>query len=156
MADRKAELRETLVRANDALLTVLHSLSGEEWNLPSPNDGWSAKDTLAHITSIEARERSQIRAILGEGEFPLDDVNTFNERMVTERKGWAVDQLLAELRGSREQTLAVLDGLSEADLDRAFDHPRRGRLSIGYIYEHIAEHAGRHAEEIASVRAPSA
>ncbi|MBM2810802.1 MAG: Maleylpyruvate isomerase family mycothiol-dependent enzyme [Chloroflexi bacterium] len=155
MADRRSALRDTLKVANDALLATLNTLDSPEWNSPSPNDGWSAKDTLAHITSIEERERMQIRAILGEGEFPTDDVNIYNERMIAERRGWTVEQLLAELAKSREATLAILDGIGEEDLDHYFDHPRRGRLTVAGIYEHIAEHTGRHAADIAAVRPTS-
>jgi uncharacterized protein (TIGR03083 family) len=152
MTDRRAELRATLVEANDALQTALASLTAAEWLSPSPNDGWSAKDTLAHLTSIEARQRVQILAILGQGSFPVDDVNVFNERMVAERRSWTVEQLLDELSTGRAETLAILDRIGDEDVDRYFDHPRRGRLSIAYVYEHMAEHTTTHAEDITAVK----
>src|SRR5258708_18768235 len=43
---------EGLRAERDATLTIMKSLTDEEWNAPSDCDGWAVRDVVAHMASI--------------------------------------------------------------------------------------------------------
>lgn len=150
MPDRLAELRAEILAAHRDLLGALDGFSAEDFQRSTPNEGWTVKDTLAHLCTIEDRLRSQIRSVLDTIPFPTENVNDFNDRKVTERRSWTVDQLRTELEQERAITLALLDSLCEEDLDRFFDHPTRGHMTPERVLRNIPDHMRRHTQEIAA------
>ena len=146
---RLEELRTSMVEAHKALVSALDGFSRAELDRPSSNEGWSAKDTLAHLATIEDRQRQQVRAALdGTPWTPTDDINTYNERKVAERRNWPLDQVLEELEHEHHATLSLLDQIEEADLDRPFNHPRRGPMTIHQMFGHMPEHTQMHTAEV--------
>src|SRR5688500_3724919 len=55
MADRKQALIESVETARWEVLEATAGFTAEQWSRASANEGWSAKDTLAHLSSIEGR-----------------------------------------------------------------------------------------------------
>jgi len=155
VADRRAELRENVVQAHQALTETLDTLQGGDWERLSPNEGWTAKDTLAHLSSIEARQRTQVRAILEGGTYPTNPVDEYNAAEVAKRQGQSVQELRAELTREHQATVELLDQLQETDLDRYFDHPTRGRVTIESIYQTVNRHTRTHTQDIAATRVSS-
>jgi catechol 2,3-dioxygenase-like lactoylglutathione lyase family enzyme len=122
-------------------------------NLASPEaaayDGWTKKDMIAHLTSIESRLREQIQhGARGLAWQPAEDVDTFNAREVSIRRGWTLDQLRDELDRQSVETRALLATLSEEDLDRPFDHPRRGRITVENLWRTIPRHLEEHMADL--------
>src|SRR5579872_1503730 len=97
MEDRRAALRQGILDAQDALQAKLTTMSDEDWLKPSPNEGWSEKDNLAHLCTIEERLRGQVQHILRGTPLPSETVHEFNARKVIERRDWSVARLLDEL-----------------------------------------------------------
>ena len=148
MAGRHEELRTAILAAHRDLIATLDSMSPDEMLRLSPNEGWTAKDTLAHLCSIEERLRSQVQSVLDGAPFPAEDVNQYNDRKVTERKSWTIEQLRAELERERATSLALLDSLSAEALEREFDHPRRGRMPLAGIWQILPNHMRTHTQDI--------
>jgi uncharacterized protein (TIGR03083 family) len=154
MADRRTEAREAFASAHRELRQTLDAMAADDLRRESSNPGWSAKDLVAHLASIDQRLRGQMRAaVAGEPWAPAEDVDTFNERMVAERRSWTAEQVRAELNQSRDETLALFDSVKESELDRYIDHPRRGRQTILDLCANAARHIQTHANEIAATRA---
>ena len=152
MTGVKDELRANLVEAHQELVALLDSMTPAEMDRLSPNEGWTAKDTLAHLSTIEIRMRGQVQTVLAGLPFPRDNVNDFNEAQVAERKDWTVGQLRDELEREHGLTLALLEGLSEEALAREFDHPRRGRIPLAGIFPIIPNHMRTHSADIAATK----
>jgi uncharacterized protein (TIGR03083 family) len=148
MTDLQAELRAEILAAHGDLVGVLDGLSPAEWERPTPNEGWSVKDTLAHLCTIEQRLRGQIDCILTGVPFPTEDIDSFNARMVAARRGRTIAQLRGELEQERATTLALLDRLSPADFEKSAEHPRRGRMDPERVFRNIPDHMHRHTEDI--------
>jgi uncharacterized protein (TIGR03083 family) len=155
VADRRTALREQVVRAHQELESALDTFQEGDWSKLSPNEGWTAKDTLAHLCSIEARQRSQVQVILKGGDYPMEPIDEYNAREVAERQHLSVEQLRAELAQEHAATVALLDQVQEADLDRFYDHPTRGHVTIEGIYQTINRHTHTHTEDIAATRTTS-
>ncbi|MEA2639601.1 MAG: DinB superfamily [Chloroflexota bacterium] len=152
MADRRATLRQALTDAHDELNATLDSFQADDWRKLSPNEGWTAKDTLAHLASIQPRQRGNIGCILEGTPFPTEDVNSYNDRMVAERQNQTAEELRAELAEDLRATLAVLDKVQEADLDRWADRPGRGPQSVEGVFQQVANHMLTHARDIAAAK----
>ena len=43
---------EGLRAERDATLTIMKSLSDDEWNAPSDCEGWAVRDVIAHMASV--------------------------------------------------------------------------------------------------------
>lgn len=104
--------------ATRALLDVGHGLRDHELALPTACPGWSVKDVLAHVVSLEE--------YLATGELPdvevppseriTTDFQRLTERGVLALRDVAHDELLERLRVAHEQRVAVLYG-SPLELD---------------------------------------
>ena len=152
MADRLAEIRTQMLDAHQQLVHTLDRLPADAWNRPTPgNDGWTLKETLTHLCTIEERLRAQVRAIVDGTAYPSEDVDVFNARKIAERRDRSVAALRAELEAERATALAVLDGLAESDLDRSIEHPTRGTVTVERPLRLIADHMGRHTRELAAL-----
>ena len=150
MADRKQELIDSVEAARSEVLGPLAGLRPDQWERPSANQGWSAKDTLAHLSSIESRLRIMLQMVLDGGTWPADapDINTYNNQCVAERRAWPAVQVVEELRRSGDETRRFLERLEPEDLDRRWTHPTRGEVTLAALVEIIAPHLRTHGEEI--------
>lgn len=91
---------------------------------------WSAKDHLAHLAMIERAFLGMIRRTLDGSDNPLgidfrsgnrDDaiakVHQGNQNNVEEHKDESLENLIADLKAARAETLALLESLEDSQLD---------------------------------------
>lgn len=150
MSDRKRQLQDEIAAARGELLGLVSRLSPEQFDRSTANAGWSVKDILAHLSSIEARLRSMWQHALDGRPWPADDssVDAYNERCVAERRPWTPQAIVAELEQSGRETESFLDRLAPADLDRRWDHPTRGPVTIEALVGIVPRHLRAHSEEL--------
>ncbi len=124
----KREMLEHLIRAREELLAAIEGLSETEMTMLPVAGVWTIKDILAHISGWAAWDLAGIGNILA-GERPdfsaIQDVDTFNGRLVAERSTWSLDQVLAIVRetmrhirgelAANNQELLNLSGLGLLD-----------------------------------------
>ena len=148
--DRTRQLQDEAAAARDAVLALVDGLNSEQLDRPTTNEGWSVKDTLAHLGSIEARVRLMVQTVLDGGVWTGDraDLDAYNARYVAERRSWSGDAVIAELRQSGQETAAVFARLTPAHLDHQWDHPIFGPMTIERTAGIIARHLRSHAEEL--------
>jgi uncharacterized protein (TIGR03083 family) len=150
MSDRKQQLQAEIRDARGEVLGLVSRLSPEDLDRPSSNAGWSVKDTLAHLSSIEARLRSMWQHALDGQAWPAEDssVDAYNDRCVAERRSWAPEAVVAELDQSGRETATFLDRLAPEDLDRQWAHPTRGTVTIEALVGIVPRHLRAHGEEL--------
>jgi hypothetical protein len=147
-----AELRERIGSSYDALEQTIAQLSDAQ--LTAPIDGsWSAKDLLAHIAAWEQvtihfhvgdrsfEEVTQLTSV----PYATTSVDQINEAFYERDQAIPLAQVLQSFRNSHQELLAMLDGMSEADLFKPYTPNGRsgGQLIewiIGDSYEHYDEH----------------
>src|ERR1700716_2972618 len=125
--DRKDAIRLYLVEAQRALLAALDQVGPADWLRASPNEGWTVRDLLTHLTTSESGFVPTLRRMAaGEGGLPADfDPNRWNAGQLRRRGDVPAEQLRPQLEGAHGDILALLDGLDEGALDY------RGHLSSG-------------------------
>lgn len=144
-----AEAAQILAASTAALHGVVQALPAAlmVWR-PAPGE-WSALEVIGHL--LEADERGfggRIRTIMGE-ERPRfagwDPDTVARDRRDNERDP---AELIAEFTERRLAHLALLETLTEADLDRGGDHPEVGWLTAGDLLHEWVHHDANHLRQI--------
>src|SRR6266545_4811251 len=150
----KAELLERAGREYAALEQTIGQLS--EAQMTTPLDGsWSAKDILAHIAAwqqillgFHIGGRPFHEAARGiAANYETDDIDTINEALYQRDKNRPLSEVLDAFRRSHQETMTTIEGLSEADLFRAYTPPGRDPSDGGQLINWIAGDTYEHYEE---------
>lgn len=93
----------------------------EHWSLPSPLEGWTYKDLLAHLASGDWVFQWMLRGALGAENFDLMErgfqyVDEGNKQRILERRDRTVEELITEAQSEGERTQELLSQLTE-DID---------------------------------------
>lgn len=105
---------------------------------PAPGE-WSALECLQHMTEVEAVSFPvRIKAILAGQPFPA-----FNPADRPPKPAPTV-ALADEFNGLRSQTLALIDSLTETDLEKQGLHAEYGWVTMSQLLNHIAAHDLNH------------
>jgi hypothetical protein len=148
MQDRKTALLGELRQNAAQIETFYGGLSDAQLALPVYGEGaqWNVRQVLAHLITIEKSMHWLFRDILGGGPgTPPDfDIERFNRTQPRKLDGLPLAELLARFKTVRAETLAIVQGMDEADLDRqgrhAFHGPGRLERFVSWAYEHAALH----------------
>ena len=140
-------LQHDLEDAHSRLRANVEALDDPEAPMPG-YPSWSKKDLIAHLTSIETRIREQVQCAVDDVPWTPEDIDTFNARQVTARRQWTMDQLRRELEDEAAATQRLAASLSEHDLARPFDHPRRGRITVADLLAIIPSHISTHLADL--------
>lgn len=128
-APTKAELLEKLRSSGEYALETLRGIPPEKWTEGRYENGWNAREILAHISSIEWAYPKLIDLARGEPapEKPppprptvtpppgggTPQILNYNERQVAKRADYTVEQLLDEFEGNRAATIAAVAAAEE-------------------------------------------
>src|SRR5919202_6254512 len=107
-------LQQDLEGAHARLRSAVEALDDPEAPMPG-YPGWSKKDLIGHLTSIESRIREQVQCAIDQVPWVPEDIDAFNARQVTARRQWTLDQLQRELEDESSATERLLASLSEED-----------------------------------------
>jgi uncharacterized protein (TIGR03083 family) len=148
--DRKSAIRNDLVSSQRALLDVLDQVGPDGWLRPSPNEGWTVRDLLTHVTTAELGFVPTLRRMAaGEGGVPADfDPNRWNAGQLRRRCDVSPEQLRSELETAHRDLLSMLDELDDTALNQG------GHLSDGTDgstednFRLVAFHKRGHVEDI--------
>jgi catechol 2,3-dioxygenase-like lactoylglutathione lyase family enzyme len=144
---RRASVQAALDQAHTLLRSSVDALTSPDTAVAG-YDGWSKKDLVAHLTSIESRIRDQVQCAVQGVSWQMDEVDAFNARQVSLRRGWTLDQLRQELDEQAAASRTLLASLTEADMQRPFDHPRRGRITVDDLWSIIPRHVQQHLADL--------
>ncbi|HUS81698.1 MAG TPA: DinB family protein [Dehalococcoidia bacterium] len=117
-------------------------------------EGWSAKDVLAHLVSIQPLTLvERVRAMV-EGDVPsLPDID---EHVTLERSGLRdrpAPELVAKFTEERAQAMVFLDSLTQDQLRRRGRHEVAGEISAADAIHHVAYHDLLHIAQAANLLA---
>lgn len=116
-------------------------------------DGWTTLEVLCHLRDFEQIWQTRANLILSEDrpDLPKFDV----EGLVIER-AYAQQEFTsvwAERTRLRQESLAMLDGLTEEQWSRTGNHPRYGEMSISDLARQLTTHDVDHIEQIVRILA---
>lgn len=115
---------------------------------PAPGE-WCAKECLGHILEAERRGfNGRIRTILAQSEPDLkgwDQLEVERERNDCQR---SATDLLGELSAMRDDSVALVNGLSEADLQRGGTHEKVGYVRVNDLLQEWVHHDRNHFRQL--------
>lgn len=115
---------------------------------PAPGE-WSAKQVVGHLIETEQRGfAGRIRTLLAGTERALQGWDPDEVAQARGDDGIPVSRLLDELTALRRDSVALVRGLRPADLPRAGQHPKVGRLSVADLLQEWVHHDRNHLVQI--------
>jgi hypothetical protein len=156
----KQELLRRIRERHAEMEERLASLSPAQMTAPVLDDGWSVKDSLAHLAAWEnnmlgwvgnyQRGEPIVRWAPGfeiDGDNSEQQLNRYNAFLFQQNKPRALDDVLDDFRETFVNIVATIEGLSDAEIfDENYFPARSGSplldLLIGDTYEHYDEHSG--------------
>src|SRR5438105_1143737 len=142
MSERKDALKRDLQQSRDSLLDAVARVREGDWAKPTPVEGWSVRDQLAHLAYNQPGQPKLIRSILeGKGGTSANfDLHYYNRRGLEKQKDKSIEQMVADLAAGHAETLRVLDEMDEAELHSRGNHASAGETTIENIFRTIARH----------------
>jgi hypothetical protein len=145
-----------LTMSNKAVLSVIDEMSGAPTTFPTPNGGCHPLWVLGHLTLVEGMIPA---ALFGEPNPAADWAPYFGENSEAVADARAYPPF-AEVRARylelRARNLALLESLSEADLDKATKAPPKGReqefATYGRSFLVLALHQILHRSHLTDAR----
>ena len=155
----KSELLEQVKAAHARMEKLVSALSPAELSAPVLDEGWSIKDSLAHLVAWEKMMMGWMESMLRgepvvrfapgfiESSTSGEEVmQALNEKLYQKDRARTLADVLTDFRRTHEQVLATLNRMSEADIfePRDFASRKSVRLLDGVIggntYAHYDEH----------------
>jgi hypothetical protein len=150
MTDRTAlrgSLIEGLRACRDTERAVFAALDPAARDAPGPDGGWSAKDSLAHLSAWRRRQAAKMAAIRAGGPEPDlpggDDLDATNAIFHAERADWDWDRVDADADASADELIA--------EVGAAGDDALEDQKVVGSIMGDGPEHDIAHLGSIAAI-----
>lgn len=152
MGDRRSEIAAELRKGAEETVELFRNLQEKQLQIRVYDEapGWSVRQVLAHLVTIEKSMHWLFNNILQGGMgTPEDfDVERFNRTQPQKLDGLGMDELIERFRSVREETLAIVAGMKETDLDRTGRHAFHGPGRLERFVRWAHEHARIHEEDV--------
>ena len=152
MKDRQAHIIAELKKNLEDTVVFLRSLTPQELGIQVYEDGakWTVKQVLAHFVTIEGTMQWLFKDILAGGPgSPEDfDVDRFNRSQPKKLDGLSIAELIAKFKSVRENTIAIVEAMSDADFDREGRHAFHGHGKLERFIRWTYEHVNLHLDDI--------
>jgi DinB family protein len=157
MADLLAEGARARLASTGAVLRALLEGMPEEL-VERPLDGeWSARDVVAHVISVEPLVlRARIEGMVATPGGPVPNVDEDQALADSGLRALAVGELLDRFEAGRRESLALIDGLSDAELAVSGEHELVGTMTVANMVNQFAFHDAAHIEQIVRMLAAPA
>jgi len=158
---------ENLDRAQSQLLCAADAVPADKWKTRPADGRWSAGELIAHLSAIERTILGRADKLLQKPPKSVPFYKRFHvpmiivEARVIRRKAPAAvepqlvsekEEMLAELRGVRERTLAFIEETRGRDLHKYnMSHPFLGSLNAYEWLQFIASHEIRHMKQMREI-----
>jgi len=135
------------LEANAARVEAVARKLGEAGLSRSYGPGkWTGRQVLAHLADAEVATGFRVRQVLSEDEHRIQgwDEGSWARRYADVD----AESALGSYRALRRWNLALLRGLSKADLERQAVHPERGAETLGEMVRLLAGHDLNHLGQL--------
>ena len=152
MIDRQSEIINRLASAAEDTIALFAGLSAKQLQTPVYTEEvqWTVRRVLAHLVTIEKTMHWLFRNILAGGPgSPEDfDVNRFNRRQPQKLDHLALPELIQRFQATRQETIAIVRDMTDADFDRRGRHVFLGQDRLERFIRWAYEHARLHENDV--------
>ena len=155
MEKRLDRIISELRNNQEEIISFFKRLTPGQLGMPVyPEDpGWTVQQVLAHFITIEGAMQWLFKDILAGGPgTPEDfDLDRFNRTQPRKLDGLSLDELLEKFRTVRQETIAIVAGMEDKDLDREGRHAFHGHGKLERFIVWAYEHARLHLADIRKI-----
>lgn len=155
MDSRRDGIITELKNNEEEIITFFKGLSSEQLGMTVylEDPGWTVQQILAHFITIEGPMQWLFKNILAGGPgSPEDfDIDRFNRTQPRKLDGLSLDELFHKFRTVRRDTIALVEGMEEKDLDREGRHAFHGHGKLERFIVWAYEHARLHLDDIRKI-----
>jgi hypothetical protein len=130
------------------VVDALHGATEQQLDARPAPGKWSAREIVHHLADSEMTSAIRLRRLLAEDAPTIVayDQEEYARRLHYDRP---IASSLLAFKGARESTGQLLDTLSDAEWARTGTHTESGKYTVLQWLEIYAEHAHKHAGQIA-------
>ena len=149
----KNDVIACLKNVRDEIVALVDGASPDAWSSPTYEDGWTAKDVLAHVAStcgpasfMLAMAQAPAGGSAGGGSF---DGEAFNRQQTAVRAGHSPHQILDEIRSTMQRDIQAVEGAPDELLQMHFVAPWGSEGSVAQLIIAAANgHLGGHIADL--------
>lgn len=134
---------------------VLDGVSQEQAQMVRDGaDGWTVLEIMCHVRDFQEIFMGRAQQMLNEDNPTLEPVDAqAREAMVIDRDyaSQNLREVWQDYVTTRQQLIALLESLTDADLDRIGEHPMTGTIAVATSIFHTILHDADHTEQIARI-----
>jgi hypothetical protein len=155
MDSRRDGIITELKNNEEEIITFYKDLSANQLKMMVyPEDpGWTVQQVLAHFITIERSMQWLFKDILAGGPgSPEDfDVDRFNLTQPRKLDGLSLYELFEKFQSVRRDTIALVEGIEDKDLDREGRHAFHGHGKLERFIVWAYEHARLHLDDVRKI-----
>ena len=141
-----------VVLSQDTFLRALYSIAGDAWGEQALSDGWTYHDVAAHLSSNEVRLQTRLRSALGEASSDelaaVNDIEGWNAKTVSERRGRSVREIADEFQAGRFGTMQVLSRFTGETLGNSVRLGDGSTVPAAEFVKRLSRHTSVHAGQL--------
>jgi len=155
MKNRRDGIIAELIKNEEEIIAFYKGLNSVQLGMAVyPEDpGWRVQQVLAHFITIERSMQWLFKDILagGPGSPENFDVDRFNLTQLRKLDGLSLDELSEKFRSVRRDTIALVEGMADKDLDRQGRHAFHGHGKLERFIVWAYEHTRLHLADIRKI-----
>jgi hypothetical protein len=128
-------------------------LNDSQLDTPYREGGWTVRQVVHHLADSHANSVIRFKLALTEDWPTIKPYNENTWAQLPDSKSLPVDSSLTFISAMHERWVALLESMSEADFERGYVHPERGRQNLLTALGIYAWHGRHHTAHITSLRA---
>jgi hypothetical protein len=152
MTKRNDYLTQRLEKGAKKTQTFFEALDTEQWFMQVYSEGtsWTVQKILAHFVSTEQSIARLVTNIINDsGRLPKDfDIDKFNEGAVNKLESFSPIALMDAFIEARQQMIAMVAQISDANLDKIGRHPWFKSAPIEEMIKLVYRHNQIHQRDI--------
>lgn len=152
MSNRKKVIIDDLQAESRKTIAFYQSLQPDQLRLRvyRSEPRWTVRQVLAHFITIERSMQWLFLNLLeGGAGAPEDfDLDRYNRTQPVKLDGFSLDDLIARFTAVRRETIAIVEEMEDADLDREGRHAFFGHGRLERFIGWASEHERRHKEDV--------
>lgn len=149
--DRRAEFIHTIADLPKNITSAVEGLTDAQLDTPYRPGGWTVRQTVHHVADSHLNSFCRFKLALTE-ETPT--IRPYEEALWAELADskLPIDVSLSIIDGTHQRWVALLNSMSDADFESAFNHPETGIWTLDSTLALYAWHSRHHTAHITRLR----
>ncbi len=131
---------------------AVKSLSEAQLDTPYRPGGWTVRQVIHHVADSHMNAYVRFRLALTEQNPTIKAYDQAKWAELPDARTAPLEASLEMIDGIHRRLTALLEGMSEQDFARTFQHPERGNMRLDLTLAMYAWHSRHHAAHINSLR----